>query len=36
MVSVFPGLNLSNIIRKPVSKEEFLNKVKAVVAQAQN
>jgi DNA-binding response OmpR family regulator len=33
LVSIFPDLNLNNIIRKPVTKEEFLNKVKAAIDQ---
>ena len=34
LVSIFPNLNLNNIIRKPVTKEEFLNKVKAAIDQS--
>jgi DNA-binding response OmpR family regulator len=35
LVSIFPDLNFGNIIRKPVTREEFLNKVKAAIAQRQ-
>jgi CheY-like chemotaxis protein len=35
LVSVFPDLNFGNIIRKPVTQEQFLNKVKAAIAQRQ-
>jgi CheY-like chemotaxis protein len=35
LVSIFPDLNLGNIIRKPVTQEQFLNKVKAAIAQRQ-
>jgi DNA-binding response OmpR family regulator len=32
MVSIFPDLHFNNIIRKPVTQEEFLDKVKAAIA----
>jgi CheY-like chemotaxis protein len=32
MVSIFPDLDFNNIIRKPINKEEFLNKVKMALA----
>ena len=32
MVSIFPDLDFNNIIRKPINKEEFLNKVKMAIA----
>jgi CheY-like chemotaxis protein len=35
LVSIFPDLNFGNIIRKPVSREQFLNKIKAAIAQRQ-
>ena len=35
LVSIFPGVNLRNIIRKPITREEFLNKVKAAIGQRQ-
>jgi CheY-like chemotaxis protein len=35
LVSIFPDLNFGNIIRKPVTQEQFLNKVKAAIAQRQ-
>lgn len=33
LVSIFPDLHFNNIIRKPVTQEEFLKKVKAAIAQ---
>ena len=35
LVSIFPDLSFDNIIRKPVTQEQFLNKVKAAIAQRQ-
>ena len=35
LVSIFPDVNLDNIIRKPVTREEFLNKVKTAIGQRQ-
>jgi CheY-like chemotaxis protein len=35
LVSIFPDLNYGNIIRKPVTQEQFLNKVKAAIEQSQ-
>jgi CheY-like chemotaxis protein len=32
LVSILPGVKYSNIIRKPVDKEYFLNKIKTVIA----
>ena len=32
LVSILPGVKYSNIIKKPVDKEYFLNKIKAVIA----
>jgi CheY-like chemotaxis protein len=32
MVSIFPDLHFNNIIRKPVTQKEFLDKVKAAIA----
>jgi hypothetical protein len=31
-VSVFPDLDFSNIVRKPVTQEDFTDKVKTVLA----
>jgi CheY-like chemotaxis protein len=33
LVSIFPDLNFGNIIRKPVTREQFLNKVRAAITQ---
>ncbi|MBV9176870.1 MAG: response regulator [Nitrososphaeraceae archaeon] len=33
LASIFPSLSLGNIIRKPVTQEEFRDKVKAAIAQ---
>jgi len=33
LASIFPELNQNNFIKKPATKEEFLNKVKAAVSQ---
>jgi DNA-binding response OmpR family regulator len=32
MVSIFPDLDFTNIIRKPINQEEFIDKVKMVLA----
>jgi response regulator RpfG family c-di-GMP phosphodiesterase len=35
LLSIFPDVNLDNIIRKPLTREEFLNKVKTAIGQRQ-
>jgi hypothetical protein len=32
MVSIFPDLDFNNIIRKPVTQEDFLDEVKTALA----